>query len=153
MFDVAGGKGDSLGAGWKGVIRMSRKAKLSARLHFADWESVLGQSGLSPKRRESMAITIRWYLSWARRGRVAVDFEGGAEGLRAGQEAGTGRGLDCPGIGEKISPGGRVVAMVLGVAEPGDEHRSEKWAGAAAPCIGCAGAAGGVAGGTSGGDQ
>jgi integron integrase len=77
MFDVAGGRGDSLGAGWKGVFRMSRKAKLSvgARLHFADWESALCQSGLPPRRRESMAITIRWYLSWARRGRVPVDFD------------------------------------------------------------------------------
>lgn len=51
------------------------KGKLSSRVHFHDWEQVLETSALSTQRRESWAITIRWYLSWSKRARVAVDFE------------------------------------------------------------------------------
>jgi len=51
------------------------KAKLGGRLHFHDWEAVLHRSELPVYRKESWAITIRWYLSWARRARVPVDFD------------------------------------------------------------------------------
>jgi len=52
---------------------MSRKGKLNTRVHFNDWEAVLSQSPLPLHRQESMGITIRWYLSWAKRARVPVE--------------------------------------------------------------------------------
>jgi len=54
---------------------MSRKARLNGRVHFSAWEAVLSQSDVPAHRQESMAITIRWYLSWAKRARVPVDFD------------------------------------------------------------------------------
>lgn len=51
------------------------KGKPGSRLHFHDWEAVLEHSALPSHRKESWAITIRWYLSWARRARVPVDFD------------------------------------------------------------------------------
>ena len=54
---------------------MSRKAQHNGRVKFTDWETVLAQSEVPPHRQESMAITLRWYLSWAKRARVSVDFD------------------------------------------------------------------------------
>jgi Phage integrase, N-terminal SAM-like domain len=51
------------------------QGELSARFQFTEWELVLSQSDLPPHRQESMAITLRWYLSWAKRARVAVNFD------------------------------------------------------------------------------
>ena len=51
------------------------KAKLRSRLRFHDWEQVLTRSDLPSHRKESWAITLRWYLSWAKRARVPVDFD------------------------------------------------------------------------------
>ena len=51
------------------------KAKLSSRLQFHDWERVLHESTLPACRKESWAITIRWYLSWSKRARVPIDFD------------------------------------------------------------------------------
>ena len=41
-------------------------------IHFAQWESVLGQFDLPERRKQSWIITIRWYLSFCRRGRSPV---------------------------------------------------------------------------------
>ena len=43
------------------------------RFFFPDWTKALAQAPLSPAHRESYAITLRWYLSFCRRGRVPVD--------------------------------------------------------------------------------
>lgn len=51
------------------------KAKLTSRVNFRDWEQVLSRSAMASGRKESWAITIRWYLSWAKRARVPVDFD------------------------------------------------------------------------------
>ena len=48
--------------------------KLGTRIYFHDWEQVLQGSALPTHRKDSWAITIRWYLSWARRARVPIDF-------------------------------------------------------------------------------
>ena len=42
-------------------------------LSFHDLPTVLATTSLDVRKRESYAITIRWYLSFCRRGRVAVD--------------------------------------------------------------------------------
>lgn len=52
-----------------------QKARLAKTIHFVDWDRFLAASGLPSRRQESMGITIRWYLSWAKRARVAVDFD------------------------------------------------------------------------------
>jgi hypothetical protein len=49
------------------------KAQLARRFSFPDWPEVLAHAALSPAHRESYAITLRWYLSFCRRGRVPVD--------------------------------------------------------------------------------
>lgn len=49
--------------------------KLTSRVHFHDWDDVLQASDLPHHRKESWGITIRWYLSWAKRARVPVDFD------------------------------------------------------------------------------
>jgi integron integrase len=51
------------------------KPRFANRLHFPDWEPFLKASDVPAYRQESMAITIRWYLSWAKRARVPVDFD------------------------------------------------------------------------------
>jgi len=51
------------------------QGELSARFQFSEWELALSQSDLPPHRQESMAITLRWYLSWTKRARVAVNFD------------------------------------------------------------------------------
>jgi hypothetical protein len=48
-------------------------AQPEGRFSFPDWPQVLAQAPLSPAHRESYAITLRWYLSFCRRGRVPVD--------------------------------------------------------------------------------
>ncbi len=48
------------------------KHQLGASVHFPDWLTFLDASGLPLAIRKSRAITIRWYLSWCRRGRVSV---------------------------------------------------------------------------------
>lgn len=70
-FNQGGGPESAL----KGARPMSRKGKLTTRLHFGDWEEVLSRSSVPPQRQESIAITIRWYLRWAKRARVPVDFD------------------------------------------------------------------------------
>jgi integron integrase len=50
-----------------------QKAQLDFTLDFPDWAEVLEAAPLPGRARESYAITIRWYLSWCRRARVAVD--------------------------------------------------------------------------------
>ena len=45
------------------------------QLHFHEWPQALEQSGFPAHRKEAMAITIRWYLSWTKRARVPVDFD------------------------------------------------------------------------------
>jgi hypothetical protein len=39
------------------------KAQFASRLHFPDGAQFLQASDLPPRRQESTAITIRWYLS------------------------------------------------------------------------------------------
>jgi len=48
-------------------------AQPDRRLHFSEWPEVLARAPLSPAHREGYAITLRWYLSFCRRGRVPVD--------------------------------------------------------------------------------
>ena len=50
-----------------------QKAQPDSKLDFRDWPEVLATAVLPDRIRESYAITLRWYLSWCRRGRVAVD--------------------------------------------------------------------------------
>ena len=49
--------------------------KLGTRIFFHDWEPVLQRAAIPAHRKESWAITIRWYLSWAKRARVPIDFD------------------------------------------------------------------------------
>jgi hypothetical protein len=51
------------------------QGEVNARFQFPEWEQPLSQSGLPTHRQESMAITLRWYLSWAKRARVPVKFD------------------------------------------------------------------------------
>jgi integron integrase len=48
-------------------------AQPEGRFSFPDWPEVLAHAALSPTHREGYAITLRWYLSFCRRGRVPVD--------------------------------------------------------------------------------
>jgi integron integrase len=57
-----------------GIVAMTQ-GKLRERFQFSEWDQALSQSSLPAYRQESMAITIRWYLSWAKRARVAVNFD------------------------------------------------------------------------------
>jgi hypothetical protein len=66
----------------------SRKAQPRARLDFPEWEAVLAATALPERAKESHAITVRWYLSWCRRGQVAVDHES-ARGFVEWTAAGT----------------------------------------------------------------
>lgn len=50
------------------------KPRFAGRLHFPGWEQFLKASDLPAYRQESMAITIRGYLSWAKRKGVAKGF-------------------------------------------------------------------------------
>lgn len=50
------------------------KGKFNSRVQFHNWEDVLGESNLPAHRKASWGITIRWYLSWAKRARVPIDF-------------------------------------------------------------------------------
>lgn len=57
------------------VIGAPAKHTFANRLHFPDWQQFLNATDLPAHRKESFAITIRWYLSWTRRARVPVDFD------------------------------------------------------------------------------
>lgn len=59
----------------QGHPSIPQKARFAKTIHFVDWDRFLAASGLPAHRQESMGITIRWYLSWAKRARVAVDFD------------------------------------------------------------------------------
>ena len=50
----------------------SEKAKPAGTLQFPTWTGVLSASDVPARRKESHAITIRWFLGWCRRGRVPV---------------------------------------------------------------------------------
>ena len=41
-------------------------------VHFPRWPEVLGQAALSEPRKQSYAITLRWYLAFCRRDRAEV---------------------------------------------------------------------------------
>src|SRR5512141_2983507 len=45
------------------------------RIDFPEWQEVLAQAELPERRKRSFEITIRWYLSFCRRGRAEVTFE------------------------------------------------------------------------------
>jgi integron integrase len=42
------------------------------RIHFPDWREVLAQADLPDRVKQSFEITVRWYLSFCRRGRADV---------------------------------------------------------------------------------
>jgi hypothetical protein len=44
-------------------------------IHFPDWPQVLSASALPGQVKHFYEITIRWYLSFCRRGRAAVDVQ------------------------------------------------------------------------------
>jgi len=44
-------------------------------IKFMDWDLVLKASDFPESRKESIAITIKWYLSWCKKAKQAVDIE------------------------------------------------------------------------------
>src|SRR4029079_4205107 len=53
-----------------------QKRKESVRtIHFPNWPQVLSASPLPGRAKHSYEITIRWYLSFCRRGRAQVDVQ------------------------------------------------------------------------------
>jgi hypothetical protein len=44
-------------------------------INFPDWKEVLAGQEMPRRLKQSFEITIRWYLSYCRRGRGAVHFE------------------------------------------------------------------------------
>ena len=51
------------------------KAQPRTGLDFPEWPEVLAAAPLPERTRASYAITVRWYLSWCRRGRVGADHD------------------------------------------------------------------------------
>lgn len=62
------------------------KAKPSPPLHFPGWGAMLAASDLTPTEKAGYGITIRWYLSFCRRGRVAVDHDSAREFIRRAEQ-------------------------------------------------------------------
>ena len=48
------------------------KAKPDPPLHFPDWPAALAATGWPPDQQAAVGATVRWYLSFCRRSRVAV---------------------------------------------------------------------------------
>jgi len=44
-------------------------------VHFPDWPQWLERAEFSERQRQSWAITVRWYLSFCRRGRGGVNHQ------------------------------------------------------------------------------
>ena len=66
-------------------------------IRFPNWREVLAQTELPEREKRSFEITLRWYLSFCRRGRAGVTVQSARDFVAwAGQEKKPGLGVRSP---------------------------------------------------------